>query len=162
MSLDANEIIVNLWQGSRPPTGSALRDLGFKVLVLCAQEWQPAAHQFQGVRVIYAPNDDDPTRMPTREELLIAVRAARDVAQAVRDGQKVLVTCWQGWNRSGLVSALALYLLTGSSGVECRLQVQLRRDHALVNRGFQRALDSLSPIAVERPSFFRLSPVTAS
>lgn len=146
--LDVNEIIVNLWQGSNPPTGSALKNLGFKVLVLCAKEWQPAAHQFQGVRVIYAPNDDNLGRMPTREELLIAARAAVEVAQAVRDRQKILVTCWQGWNRSGLVSALALHLLTGASGVECRLQVQLRREHALVNRGFQEVLDSLSPTAV--------------
>lgn len=143
--LDAHEIAPGLWQGAAPPEGSRLSELGFSAVVLCAKEHQPKARIFPGLRVIHAPNDDDFSRPPTREELRVAVNAARQVAQIVRRRDTVLVTCWMGLNRSGLVSALALHLLTGRSGFSCIQDVKKARKRALRNPGFQEALLRLEP-----------------
>jgi len=35
-------------------------------------------------------------------------RTAREIADRVRHGQRVLVTCWQGRNRSGVLAGLAM------------------------------------------------------
>lgn len=143
--LNAHEIIPGLWQGAAPPEGSRLRDLGFSALVLCAKEHQPKARVFPGVQTFHAPNDDDFSRPPTRDELRIALNAARQVAQIVRRRDTVLVTCWMGLNRSGLVSALALHLLTGHSGFTCIQDVRRARKRALRNPGFLEALLRLEP-----------------
>jgi protein-tyrosine phosphatase len=140
---DASEIYPNLWQGSRPPEGSALSSYGYGAVVFCANEWQPEASRYPGVKVIYAPNDDDYSRAPTRQELSLALRAAREIAQLVARGVRVLVSCQKGLNRSGLVSALALHFLTGKSGLACILSVKRCRPRALANPGFQRALTAL-------------------
>jgi len=141
--LDANEVYPGIWQGSVPPEGSALANLGFKGLVLCAMEHQPAASRFSGIQVLHAPNDDDFERLPTREELRLAFQAARGVAKLVSDGLPVLVTCRMGKNRSGLVSALAIHFLAGLGGMECLFQVRSHRKGALGNPGFQEALSRL-------------------
>ena len=140
---DENEIYPLLHQGSAPPGNTVLMELGFSAVVLCAIENQPPASKFEGIDVLYAPNDDNPLRAPTRDELLIAVDAAKQVAQRVQDGQKVLVTCMAGLNRSGLVNAFALHILTGWSGPRCVQQVQAKRQAALSNRQFVRVLSRI-------------------
>lgn len=147
--MDAHEILPNLWQGSAPPLGGELAARGFRALVLCAKEHQPPAARFPGVAVCHAPNDDT-GRPPTREELAIAATAARWVAEHVVRAAPVLVTCWAGRNRSGLVSALALQLLTGEAGAACARRVQRCRPNALTNRAFVRVLDALPPIPGSR------------
>jgi protein tyrosine/serine phosphatase len=146
VKLDANEIYPGLWQGSIPPQGSALAKLGFQGLVLCAKEHQPAPVRFTDIQVIHAPNDDDFSRLPTREELEIALQSAKRVVAMLSEGQKVLVTCRMGKNRSGLVSALTLHLLTRQSGSVCIQRVQSRRKGALRNPGFNYCLANLQPL----------------
>jgi protein-tyrosine phosphatase len=143
MKLDANAILPRLWQGRRPPMGDRLRIHGFQALVLCAAEHQPDAHLFPGVEVIYAPNDDNFGQI-TREQIEGALAAARQTATLVRSGRKVIVTCWAGINRSGLVSAIALHLLTGWSGVACIRHVKGARPGALRNPAFQEVLCRLN------------------
>lgn len=144
LPIDAHEIYPGLWQGSAPLEGPVLSQLGFKGLVLCAKEHQPAAERFSGLQVIHAPNDDDFSRLPTREELNIALKAAYQVVDMIRRKETVLVTCWMGRNRSGLVSALALHLMTGKAGFTCMRQVRARRGRrALGNPGFQQVLTKL-------------------
>jgi protein-tyrosine phosphatase len=92
-----------LAQGSAPPLD--LR-APFDVVVLAAKEYQP---NLPGYEVMHVPLDDGPppdklTRMRIR-------RAARNVADHVRLGNRVLVTCWQGRNRSGVIAGLALVQL---------------------------------------------------
>ena len=89
-----------LAQGSAPPRGARIP---FDVIVLAAMEYQP---DLAGYEVWYVPLDDGPppdhaTRMRIRH-------AARDVADAVSLRRRVLVTCWMGRNRSGVISGLAL------------------------------------------------------
>ena len=111
---DANQIAPKLYQGSPPPPGPELRARGIDVVVLCAEEIQPPDWTFPGVRVIHAPMDDS-ERIPER----VAHNAAREVARALRAGKRVLITCAMGLNRSGLVSAQALWYATGMPGYKC-------------------------------------------
>lgn len=90
-----------LAQGSAPPS---VPGMPFEVIVLSAMEYQPAMPP--GYVVLRVPLDDGPppdhvTRMRIR-------RAAREIADHVRLGQRVLVTCWQGRNRSGVLAGLAM------------------------------------------------------
>lgn len=115
-----------------------MRAAGFDVLVLCAREFQPPATHYPGVDVIHAPLDDAWT-VPIQA----AVRAAREVALRLYLRQRVLVTCNQGRNRSGLVSALALWYLGGNSGRRCADHVRARRPGALSNPVFYQWLTRL-------------------
>jgi protein-tyrosine phosphatase len=79
------------------------------------------------------------------------------LARRIREGRTVLVTCQQGRNRSGLVTALTLVALTGASGNRCARAVKARRHspygEALCNRDF---LDLLRSIPSKRSA----GPVT--
>lgn len=141
MIADADFIYQGIWQGSQPPTGPAVRAAGFDLVVLCAQEYQPPDEEFPGVDVVHAANDDGDRS--SREQLGGAIKAARRVADAVRKGKKALVTCHMGLNRSGLVSALAVHMLTGWSGKKCVSVVKGRRPCALSNKHFVQMLSRI-------------------
>lgn len=143
VGVEASEIIHNLWQGSQPRTGSRVRDNGFGLLVLCAEEFQPMPSEFPGVVVVHAPNQDDPTKPPARKTLYQALAAAQQAAQAMAEGKKVLSTCFAGINRSGLVTALTLRIHLGCSGAEAVRMVKQRRMGALSNPQFVRVLEQL-------------------
>jgi hypothetical protein len=148
VKLDADEIAPHLWQGSLPPTGSAVSQAGFDLLVLCAREHQLPSVYFHDVTVINAPNDDHVSFGPlTREKLRVALQAARQVAAVVKAGQNALVTCAAGMNRSGLVSALALHLLYGWPGDQCIEQVRAKRGP---RNGYQPLSNSDFTVALRR------------
>jgi protein-tyrosine phosphatase len=89
-----------LAQGAAPPRGVRLP---FDVIVLSAKEYQP---ELLGHEVWHVPLDDGPP--PSHDERAWIRAAAHEVARRVRRGQRVLVTCWQGRNRSGVIAGLAL------------------------------------------------------
>lgn len=132
---DAHNIVPRLWQGSAPDTGRTVMRNGFDALVLTAEEFQPPAQAFPGVRVMHCPLDDhyDPL---TPHEWNLIIRGANFVAHNVRRGRRVLVTCQQGLNRSGIITAMAVCLLTGVSGRDAVRLVQRRRPDALCNSNF--------------------------
>ena len=89
-----------LAQGSAPPPGMRIP---FDVIVLAAKEYQP---ELPGYEVMHVPLDDGP---PPDQETRARIRAAAHrIASHVREGRRVLVTCWQGRNRSGVLAGLAL------------------------------------------------------
>jgi len=139
-SIDASRIVSGLYQGSIPATGGAARRSGFHVIVLCAEEYQPRGHEFEGPLVVHAPMDDGKI---TPELWETAVQAATHVAKARRAGKRVLVTCAAGRNRSGLVSALSLMMLEGLSGRRAVALVKSKRQDALTNPYFVKALEKL-------------------
>jgi protein-tyrosine phosphatase len=141
---NANQIEPRLWQGAKPPVGRTLALAKVDLLVLAAHEHQPSSDNFPGVTVLHAPLEDTLEYVPRKEALEVATR----VASAHGKGACILVTCFQGWNRSGLITALALWMRSGKSGSACRRQVQARRPHALCNPTFADYLDSLQPIAL--------------
>lgn len=134
--LDATRIAERLYQGgyTTPELASAA---AFDALVLCAEEHQPVPHPGVRIRVIRCPMDD---AVLTREEWRRAVHAAREVANLQRAGHRVLVTCWAGRNRSGLVTALALNMLTHWPFEAVIQHIQRRRPGALTNKTFTAAL----------------------
>lgn len=140
--LDASEVDRDLFIGSRPPVNRTVQVEGFQVLVLCAKEIQPrsAEYGFKGTRmlVIHAPlNDAEPTGL----EVETALAAASDVAKYVGNGEKTLVTCAAGLNRSALVVALALL----------RLRPNLTPDEIIERIRRRRA-----PMALNNPYFVEL------
>ena len=117
-----------LAQGSEPPVGTKLP---FDVVVLAAIEYQPES--LPGHLTLHAPLDDSgPPPTPTERALI--KYAAKDVARRVRAGQRVLVTCHQGRNRSGVIAGLALVEL-GVSGKEAAKRIRRLRN-GLTNRYF--------------------------
>lgn len=113
---------------------------GWDALVLCAEEYQPAARSFPGTRVVHAPFRDAEDVTP--DELKTAVGAAADAAGELVRGGRVLVTCWAGRNRSGLVTALALSFASGMDPARCGELVREKRGPiALTNPSFVDALN---------------------
>jgi protein-tyrosine phosphatase len=105
--LDVTRLYPGLWMGSAPPTGTTLHSAGFDVLVLAATEYQPRSRELYGIEVIHVPllDVDRPLGSETRRAIC---SAASMVAQRVRRGKRVLVTCAAGRNRSGVIAAVAL------------------------------------------------------
>jgi protein-tyrosine phosphatase len=129
--LDCHEVIPDLWQGGAPMPGQLS---SLDIIVLCAKEYQPKLAEFPGVKaVIHAPFDD--AERLTSDEVRTAFDAARVVAHEHRRGRRVLVTCAQGRNRSGLVVALALRCL-GRKPREAVSLVRRARLNALTNTTF--------------------------
>ena len=135
LGIDVTHLTESLWIGSKPKTGRVVADSGFDLLVLCAEEYQPPARAFPGVEVIHAPFDDNDQYGPLPNEKKIAKHAASQVASSLRDGRNVLVTCYAGRNRSGLVCGLAL-VENGLDPIQTLQLIWARRDFALTNQRF--------------------------
>lgn len=104
-----------LWQGGNTACLDCpnLDELGIKVVVFAAMEYQPRMpSRFDVVR---AKLDDD-FRMPHRIAVEVA-KCADEVSDLlvnrIINGQGVLSSCWMGWNRSGLMSAITVAKLAG-------------------------------------------------
>ena len=140
----ASRIVDGLWVGAAPPPGDYSDR--FDVIVFTADEYQPPAGMFPGVRVRHFPFDD--STQPTDRDLATAWAAAEAVARCLSRDQRVLVTCRMGRNRSALVAAFALYLITEAPGADILRLVRSRRTdavgvQALSNRAFQAYLRAL-------------------
>lgn len=136
--LDASQVFMRLWVGSQPPFDRDLPD--FDMLVLCAQELQPAHVEFHG-RVVRCPVPDGVLEPRQIARVLMTSRA---VAQALAAGQRVLVTCQAGINRSALVASLALARVTRMSAEELVvLMRRARNPQALFNPHFREIIANL-------------------
>lgn len=125
--------------GSAPPPGSPLR---FDLLVLTAMEYQPPADTFPGLHLLYVPLDD--ADIPATD-IDRARRAGCVCADFVRKHKRVLVTCYQGRNRSGLVTAFALKELGYTTRAAVSTIRAVRGSDALSNPWFVRALNRSIP-----------------
>jgi protein-tyrosine phosphatase len=132
-----NRVTRQLWIGAAPRPGRPYP--GIDVIVLCAREHQPVLSGFPGL-VIRAPFAD--RDIPTPQDRKTAIRAAREVSRRLRKGQRVLVTCVKGWNRSGLVVGLTLKMMGRGLRADQIIQAirQARGESALSNPAFVRIL----------------------
>lgn len=142
--IDAHRIASKLWMGGRP---SADACKAFDVVVLCAEEHQPDLP----CETIKAPLDD---AKPTSNEILLAVNTARRVNRLRSQGRRVLVTCYEGRNRSGLVTALAL-MLNGSTARSAVHRIRSSRKppsggRPLSNEHFLTLLKRVEPVIAEQ------------
>lgn len=136
--MDASNVATRLWVGAAPPFDRDLPDLD--MLVLCAQEVQPTRVAFHGL-VIRAPIPDSTL---TNAELTRSLLASKAVADGLVRGQRVLVTCAQGRNRSALIACLALARLTRMSAEDLIQHIRARRHpEALSNPYFRHILQTL-------------------
>jgi protein-tyrosine phosphatase len=143
-SFDTNRIYGRLFQGAAPQEGPLVSNLGFDVLVLCAEEYQPSAERFPGVEeVIHMPTSDYDYIPPTKAHIALVWETARKVVRYLENDKAVLVTCMAGLNRSGLVSAISLHLWLGISGDNACTQVQNARVDALFNERFDHYVRSV-------------------
>lgn len=147
--VDVSRVLPKLYQGSTPHGTAETRGWaytlavrGFDTVVLCSQERQPPTELLTGLEVLRCPLDDNFFSFP-ETDFRRAVRTAERVARRVRADKRVLVVCTQGRNRSGLVNALALHMLTGLSGTACVQHVRRHRRHALTNPLFVRRLRAI-------------------
>lgn len=143
-NIDADRILPGLYQGSRPPEGPNLSRAGFDLLVLSALEYQPRSYHFPGVYVVHAPLDDHRGYL-SDEEMEIICRAAQITAEHILRGGKALVTCHAGLNRSGIITAVTVMLLTGMNKDQAIRQVQKNRAGALRNPGFVYQMKRIKP-----------------
>lgn len=115
--------------------GAAASPVRIDLLVLCADDFQDPPVWFRK-RVLHCPFIDTETPIPTGL-LAQIVRASQEAAEAIRQGQSVMICCAAGLNRSGLVVALTLRELTGCSGPDAINTIRARRHPlALNNRTF--------------------------
>lgn len=143
--LDSTPLFSGLHIGSAPSQPSAVGEQ-FDCLVLCAREYQPGHERFPGVRVAHFPFDD--VRRPAPIDIAMAKSAAEFVARRLGRGERVLVTCMAGRNRSGFVCAITLHLVTGAPGTQCADFIAKRRTGpdghpALTNTAFRGLLREL-------------------
>lgn len=144
-AMTANEVYPGLWVGAAPPPGHYWARVD--VMVFVAKELpRPNPDAYPGVILRAYPFDD--SMNPSDADIDMALRGARQIAQDLGAGHKVLVTCQMGRNRSAFVAALAIHILTGMPGRKAlRLVRERRRDavgvKALANPAFQKYLLAL-------------------
>lgn len=109
---DFDRIIPGLYVGAFPAPGDIL-PRNFDTIVFCAKDFQPPKEEYPGIEIIRARMVDDEL---TAQQEVIARQAALAIAQRVRDGKQVLVTCAAGINRSAFIAAVTLVMLTGKPG----------------------------------------------
>jgi len=113
-------------------------------LVLCAREYQPRADSFPGVEVYRCAYRDsvDPEVVPP-SDYMKAIRMGEVVADLVSSGKRTLVSCHMGWNRSGLVTSVAMLLLRPNWSPQKVLHtLRQRRAGAMGNPYFCSILDA--------------------
>jgi len=133
--LTAARVVPGLWQGSAPTPGMALP---FDAVVLAACGHQPPGKRIFGPRaeVVRVPLTDGGMPLSPRD-LDRALRAAVWIGKTHESGKRLLVTCEMGWNRSGLLVALALVFEGYSADAAVMLVRQARGRAALGNAHFE-------------------------
>lgn len=128
----ASNVHPYLWIGPCPPIDHELA--GFSAVVLCASEYQPPALSFLGHIWRVRLEDWEVPLSPSHARDV--ARAGRAIAKQVSQGNHVLVTCFAGLNRSGLVLGTALIELGFDADEAIRLIRTNHSELALNNRVF--------------------------
>ena len=138
-----------LFQAGKNEIRKIISDNNISILILAADEYQQdelelyeGPDPFPGVVKFFVPLDDG-DKLSSRE-----IRSAKNVANlasiSIRNGNNVLSTCWEGRNRSGLVSGFTLRKLTGCNGIRAIWQIKKNRrtplGEALTNSYFRQLL----------------------
>lgn len=149
--MDYHWIVPGIAQGSYPdPPKAAFRD--FDVVVFCAEEHQPRIKPPPGKLIFKLPLDDDIYRPIPPEVHQILHQAAQSLASYHTNGKKLLITCAQGVNRSGLMTALTMaYSLRMPMRETINIIRRKRKSgdpdlYALCNPMFEQYLHATSPV----------------
>lgn len=141
--MDANEVVPGLWIGAMPREHDVEALNRFDVVVFAADSNQPS--WIRGFRKTAIRCGIDDAEL-TEHEMRRVRSCAKLVAKYLFYGKTVLVTCISGWNRSSLVAALALKMVTRYSVEEIiDLIRQARGESALSNDSFVEFLAHETP-----------------
>ncbi len=138
----ASKVTEHLWIGARPVPGSEIQ---FDRLILSASEYQPPASRFVGIsesEVHHVPLTDNGEPL-SEEQVPKALQAGLFVAAWMKRKKRVVVTCWMGWNRSGLIGAIALMTLGYEVEAAIKKVRAARGENALSNPHFIHLLRNL-------------------
>lgn len=106
-NLDFHWIVPDLAQGGYPEPPNSAFDT-FDVVAFCAEELQPHIKAPRGKALFKIPLDDDFYRPIPEEVGDLLHAAAKALCTYCVAGKKVLTTCQEGRNRSGVMTALIL------------------------------------------------------
>jgi hypothetical protein len=129
-----------LYQAGVREIPQILRDNNISLLILAAREYQPkhisgTRGRFSLADKIYVPLRD--TVLFTPKEFKNTVKRAKSAAEHAVDyisrGKNVLSTCQAGWNRSGIISGLALVDLTGIPGKQVVRHIRKKRSSSALS-----------------------------
>lgn len=121
---------------------------GFDFVLNCARELAPedgAEKDPDGIWHIRLDDNDCPEAQ--RDEILTGVRR---LAEALNQGDRCLVTCAQGRNRSALVIAETL-IRFGYSSIDIVEAIRGKRKRALTNQAFVAWLNRLGRLEENEP-----------
>lgn len=138
-SLEFNWIVPGLAQGSYPLPPAAALD-SFDTVVFAAMEAQPRVTPPPRKEAILFPLDDNPYIPVSHREAGALRQLATKLARQIRSGRKVLVTCMEGRNRSGLIVGSILIALGHAPRAAVELVKKRRSRPALTNPMFERYL----------------------
>ena len=141
---DYNWIATGLAQGSYPePPESAFEH--FDVVVFAAEELQPNIQAPPGCYLFKLPMDDDIYRPVPPEVGQVLHQTAHALASYLAAGNKVLTTCAQGRNRSGILTALTMMYAFDMPAKDVISIIQRKRSYALSNTMFTQWLLANQP-----------------
>ena len=138
--LDYSYIAPGIYQGSRPSNSLQLINDKFTVLVLSAVEFQPQDSRYKNIKIIKAPIRD--SYDITNEEVNKAITCSNAVCKDIVSGGKALITCYMGWNRSGLITAFCLINLYKMNGRQAVNHIKFMRKNSLNNEVFVKIIEN--------------------
>lgn len=155
--LDISKVAPRLYQGSAP---TDLAYVGFTMIVLCAEEYQPELPAFQG-KIVRAGFNDTPK--PTPQDLDTAARASEEVFAELVRGGRVLVTCAAGLNRSALVVGMVLGRRLPANDVIAAIR-HARGERALSNPTFRQIVEvcAVKTVSVQQRTRMGVSAASAA
>jgi protein-tyrosine phosphatase len=134
--VDASRVADKLYIGSYNPDDELYRKIGFQHVVRVAKELPKSDFYL----------DDGPL---DAYNLAQAFMAAENVSAALRAGQRTIVTCHLGMNRSALVAGMAMKRVYGMPGPDVVSQIRFcRSKDALGNPAFADYLTRGSSVVV--------------
>jgi protein-tyrosine phosphatase len=146
----AHRIIDGLWVSGMPDPNWDIDRWGVQLVVTVSDhlppqaarrdEWGTNGDAVGEGRIIYLHWPIEDGDVPAWEPAAFITHA---VTVAVRRGWTVLLHCYEGRNRSGLIAALAYRTLTGCTGADAVDHVRSCRPGMLSNREFAQALQKL-------------------
>jgi protein-tyrosine phosphatase len=133
---DCHMITDRLWMGGMP-TGIPKLFEKWDVIVFCAGEYQPHVElpENRNKSIMRVPFDDSANAINNSVAAELHKRA-KQLAQMHAEGKNILITCFAGVNRSGLLTALTLRYAFGCDGDEAIYTIQAIRTFALSNKAF--------------------------
>jgi len=140
-----DEVVPGLWQASSELDPPELFARGFDAIFDLGD--RPRGHSVPGRAYVYYRIED----VPSIEDPSVIDALAEQVASRVQAGERVVVNCAAGLNRSGLLVGRALIALGHAPSDAIDLVRRARGSHALCNQRFAAwLLEDCSPRGTPR------------